>query len=88
MDRQASNLRKSAVRSVKPATLNKKSVPLKPKSSVKILGYSSKPILNPRVASVKIAPNWKVCQELDFNRMVNLYLQAEGYEDMYVFKFL
>lgn len=38
-----------------------------------------------RDASIKVQAGWKLIEELDFNRMTNLYFEAGDAEDLYVF---
>ena len=38
-----------------------------------------------RDASIKVQAGWKLIEELDFNRMTNLYFETGDAEDLYVF---
>ncbi|KAJ3332739.1 hypothetical protein HDU91_003043, partial [Kappamyces sp. JEL0680] len=87
VDRQAATLRKNAVRSVKPlATRTAAGTRAAPTTSAKPV--AKKPtrwerVVRIRDPSIKINPNWKVVEELDFSRMSNLYYEVDDPEDMY-----
>jgi hypothetical protein len=77
VDRQLATLRKYALKSTKPVL--KKVIKTK---YAKTVGYATKSTLKARDCSIKIAANWSVKMELDFNRMAKLYLAVDSFEDL------
>lgn len=74
VDRQSQTLKKSAVRSVKGNPKKKIEVP-KRKSRFGVA-------VKPREPSLKIMPEWKMVEELDFKRMETLFLDVDEPTDL------
>jgi len=101
VDRQVAGLKKSAIRSVRPAgsfsrssvTSNVSGGQSARNSTVSQAGRGSstkRPArfgdkqTRTRDPSIPIHSSWKLIEELNFNRMTNLYFEVEEPEDLYV----